>query len=159
MQRVLVAHRILDEVRLELFDAAAGAQRVVEVEPLVEVDAPVAVRPDTLANFPALLDDAAHGLVRVVDAADRHVGCAHAKGAIAGVHCRLGPIAKRRRLAARRGWRHEGRAVALAVVAHAAAEQLVDRQFQCFALDVPERQVHALRGHAFFPCPAGRTRR
>ena len=59
-QRVLVAHRILDEERLVLFDRAAGAHRVIEVEPLVEVDAPVAVGPDAFADFLALLRDALH---------------------------------------------------------------------------------------------------
>ncbi len=90
---VLVAHGILDEVGLVLLDPAARAQRVVEVEALVEVDAPVAVRADALAHFLALRDDAVDGLALVVDAADRQVGRAHAEGAIPGVHRRLRAVA------------------------------------------------------------------
>ncbi len=119
---------------------------VVEVEALVEVDAPVAVRPDAVADLPALRDHAVDGLARVVDAADRQVGGAHAKRAIARVHRGLGAIAQRRGLRPRRRRRHERRAVALAVVAHGAAEQLVHRQLECLAFDVPERQIHRAHG-------------
>ena len=143
---------------LELLDPAARAQRVVVVEALVEVDAPVAVRSDALPRLAALLDHAAHGVVRVVDAADRHVAGAHAEGAIAGVHRRLGAIGERPRLAVRAG-QDGGRAVALAEVADAAAEQLVHRQAERLALDVPERHVHRARARASSRARADRTRR
>jgi hypothetical protein len=112
----------------------------------VEVDAPVAVRPDALAYFLALLRDAADHLARVVGAADRHVGGAHAECAVAGVHRRLRPIAQRHRSGAAAGRPHAGGAVALAVIAHRAAEDLVHRQTQRLALDVPEREIHRADG-------------
>ena len=55
LERVLVAHRVFDEVGLVLFDHPAGAEGVVQVEALVEVDAPVAVCADAFADLLAVL--------------------------------------------------------------------------------------------------------
>ena len=112
----------------------------------MEVDAPVAGRADALADFLALGDDAVDGLARVVDAADRDVGGAHAERPIAGVHGRLRAVVQRDWFRASRRRRHERRPVTLTVVAHRAAEQLVHGQLERLALDVPERQVHRADG-------------
>ena len=45
LERVLVAHRVFYQEGLVLLDQLAAAQRVGEVEPLVEVDGEVAVLP------------------------------------------------------------------------------------------------------------------
>ena len=68
---MLVADRVFDEVGLVFFDQPAGADRVGVVETLVEVDAPVAIRSDALADFLAVLRDLADPLMSVEDPADR----------------------------------------------------------------------------------------
>jgi hypothetical protein len=78
---MLVANRVFDEERLVLFHRLAAAQRVVEIEPLMEVDAPVAVGTDAFARLSALLRDAPDHRSRVEDVSDRHVGGAHAERA------------------------------------------------------------------------------
>jgi hypothetical protein len=67
LERMLVADRIFDEERIELLHHLAGAHRVVEVEALVQVDAPVAVRTHALA----------HGLAVLGDPPDRRAGVEH----------------------------------------------------------------------------------
>ena len=57
LKRVFVTHRILDEERLVLLDRPARAKRIVEVEALMEIDAPVPVRADSLAHVFAVLRD------------------------------------------------------------------------------------------------------
>ena len=144
LQRVLVAHRILDEERVERLDRLADAQRVVEVEALVEVDAPVAVGSDALAHVACTpASTAPHDGARVVDAADRHV-----RRRPCGTRGSPPPSSRwraRARLSVAAGRRAGRRTppvrVALAVVARRAAEQLVHRQPQRLALDVPQREV------------------
>ena len=151
-QRVFITDRVFDEERLVLLDRLAGAQRVVQVEPLVKVDAPVAVRADALAHLLALLFHPAYGRSRVVHAADRHLGRRHAERAISGFHRGAGAFLQTQSGTGRRAGRSgaTGR-VALAVVTRAPAEQLVHRQPERLALDVPEREVQGAQGVGLLP--------
>src|SRR6202167_6291540 len=64
---VFIAHRVLDEVRLVLFNQLATAQRIRIVELLMQVEAPVAIGADALADLFARSRDLAHTLMRVED--------------------------------------------------------------------------------------------
>ena len=60
LERVLVTHRIFDEERLVLLDRPARAKRIIEVEALMEIDAPVPVGADSFAHVFAVLRHLPH---------------------------------------------------------------------------------------------------
>ncbi len=151
-QRVLVTHRVLDEERVERLHDLADPHGVVEVEALVQVDAPVAVGAHRVAYVAAVLFDAADHRAGVEDRPDRHVARAHAKRPVAGFHRRVSPLFQAEGGVGRgtRRSRAAGR-VALAVVARQAAEQLVHRQAERLALDVPQREIEGAEGVGLLP--------
>ena len=86
LKRVLVADRIFNEEWLVLFDRPAQTHRVIQVEPLVKIDAPVSIRADAFTRFFALLSDLPDDRTRVVDAADRRIGGGDAKCTVSFLH-------------------------------------------------------------------------
>src|SRR5579862_5004129 len=133
---VFVTHRVLDEIRLVFFNQLAAAQRIRIVELLVQVEAPVAIRGNSLTNLLARGCDLAHSLTCVEDViydrrsarrTDRRVD---AEAPVAGLHhlCRA-------LLQAHAGSTGEtAGGITLAVVPNRAAQDLMHRQAQRFPL-------------------------
>ncbi len=152
LQRVLVADRVFDEEGVVRFDSLAGTQRVVQLEALVKVDAPVAVRAHALAHVLAFLFHPAHHRARVVDAADRNIARRHTECAIPGFHRGTGALLEAQPGARRRPCRRGAPSrIALAVVARRSAEQFVHRNAEGFSLDVPQREVQRPERVRFLP--------
>ena len=164
LERLLVAHGIFDEERLVLFDQPAAAKRVGKIELLVEVDHPVTLA-DTFTDFLARRGNQPHTLMRVEDVigdrtADRGVhtktpiSCLHRgsralterracipSAAAASARLRLGSSRRRASSSRRRAGRPERRRIALDMVARGPVKQLVHRQLQRLAFDVPQRDI------------------
>jgi hypothetical protein len=83
---VLVANRVLDKKGIELLHRLAAPQRVVEVETLVQIDAPVAVRAHTVPDVAAILRDSSHHRPRIEHVTNRNFARVHAKRPKPGFH-------------------------------------------------------------------------
>src|SRR5712691_2135301 len=136
--RLLGAHQILDEEGLEVLDQVAQSNCVGHVETGVEVDGPVAVGGDALVQLLAQLMGAPHHHARVE-------AVAAGVGAVRPVRLEPGLDAGAGRLPGRATIRERGR-VAGDVLAGETAEELVRRDTQGLAPDVPERQVERTLG-------------
>ena len=101
----------------------------------------------------AILVELVEPLVRVERGVGRRVGGAHAERAVARLDGQ--PRALLDAHATFDAGNDAGRVVALAVIAHHAAEHLVHRQLQRLALDVPQRQIERADAHRPFRGPAG----
>ena len=135
----LGADRVFDEERRQVFDEAASAHRLVEIEALVEVDAPIAVLADAFAGLDAIVVKLVEPFARVVGFVGGRFGGAHAEGPVA-----RGDGELRLLLDAHAGADAGNNAcgvVALAIVADHTAEQRVHGQAQRFAANIPQRQV------------------
>ena len=124
------------------------AHGVVEVEPLMQVDAPVAVGPHGLPDVAAVLLDAAHDGAGVEHRANRHVAGPHAERAVPGLHRRSRALLQAERCGVRygAGGTRAAGGVALAVVTRGAAEQFVHGQAERLALDVPQGEIQRAEG-------------
>ena len=129
-------NRILDEIRIELFDHPAAAERVGEGEPLVEVDHEVPARTNAFAGGAAVGLHLAHAFAGVVaERARRQARSIEPEQPPAGLHARGGAVAQRVAAAPER------RRVTLQIIAVHAAEQLVHRHAQRLAFQIPQRQI------------------
>src|SRR5580658_248982 len=115
----LGAHWVLDEKRRQALDELAAAYGFGKVEPLVEVDAEIAVLTHALTRFLAVLQDLVQALAGVKRAAGAQVGGAHAKRAVAGFNGGVRAFADAH--ARLDGGNDAGGVVALAIIAHHAA--------------------------------------
>src|SRR5205085_6094219 len=65
LQESLGAHGIFDKIRREAFDQSASSYGVGQVEPLVEIDAPIASFADAVAGLRAVFQQLIHSFMRV----------------------------------------------------------------------------------------------
>ena len=142
------ADGVFDEEGGEVFDFVAAADGFVEIEALVEVDAPFAVFADTFAGGGALFAEMRDALAGVVGGVGGKVHGAEAEGAVAGLDGEAGAVFDSH--AGGDAGDDAGGVVALAVVADHAAEKLVDGEVLDLALDVPEGEVECADGVCAF---------
>ena len=160
---LLLANRVLDAERPRRLHEPADFHRFVEIELLVQIDHPVAVRPDAFADLLDRLDDQPDVRPRIEDRAAPAASAtaaspcatppppparagARQNAAVDAVHAIPGRHRCRRALfqAHRRGFRRRDeslrqtrRRIELDVLARFAAEQLIERHVQRLALDIP----------------------
>ena len=138
------ADGVFNEEGREVLDLVAAADGFVEIEALVEVDAPFAVFADTFARGGALIAEVRDAFAGVEGGVGGHVHGAEAEGAIAGFDGEAGAILDGH--AGGDAGDDAGGVVALAIVADHAAEELVDGEVLDLALDVPEGEVECADG-------------
>jgi len=148
----LGAHGVFNEIRRETFDEIASANCIGQIEALVEVDTPVAILADSFAGLDTVLVDLIDSLVGVERRIGRRVGRAHAESPVACFHGNSCTVPNAH--AAFNTRYDAGRVIALAVIAHHAAEYFVNRQLQGLATNVPQREIKRADAICFFP--AGR---
>ena len=135
----LGADRVFYKEGSKIFDRVAAANGVRKIEALMEIDYPVAIFADAFSHLGALLAHVVNALPGVVGSVCRRLRGAEAEGAIAGFDGEPGAIFEGR-IAGYSG-DDAGGVVALDMVAHHAAQHLMDGQALDFALDVPKGQV------------------
>ncbi len=143
--RVLAADQVFDEVGFQVLDESGEPDGIGHVQPRVVVDGPIAAGSHAFAHFDTELVGVANGLAWV-ELIARTPG-AGSVGPETGVHAGARRVA--RVLVAGKTGR-----VALDVVPYGTSEQVVDRDPESFAPDVPERQIQGTQSMDLFP-PGG----
>ena len=129
------ADGVFNEQWSEVFNLVAATDGFVEVEALMEVDAPFAVFADPFAGFGAHIAEVGDAFAGVEGGVGGNVAGAEAEGTVAGLDGEAGAVFDSH--SGSDAGDDAGRVVTLAVVADHAAEELVDGEVLDFAFDVP----------------------
>src|SRR5207302_2021675 len=131
--------RVLHEERRQALDLVAAANRIRQIEALMKINHPLAVRSHSLPRLRALFLQVRDPLPRVVGGVRGRIVGAEAEGAIAGLHGQPGTLLDSHTFSDTQN--DSGRIVEFAIIAGGATQELMNGASQHLALDVPESQV------------------